>query len=743
MEGSPAGALVRLRRLIGWPIAVVAGFWLCASFIVLSGEERLSYYVNQYLPQPVFSRVSFEVVNQRATEEARKNAEQSVPSVFRLNAPLIESIQAEFRNLHAAVKAAENLEKCQETSGQRWPLDQAAFDAIKALSDEKGSEQFKRNVDAVADRLAHEDMIESAEVDREPRSTASKVTIIRGDGDHLIPKERLKYATNPEHVERLARDLVRFVFGSKLEDALAPIVTRAIVPPDGRPQPIYVFDRAATKTEIEAKLAALETVKDPYTPGDSLVPAGVLTAEGLSILMAEHEQYVRQRDALPELNSRWRQKQIGLIGLVFLVTVGLAVYTYRCHPRVGEKPTRALALAALLAGMLAADRFLLVSVQAPPMWSVATIAMTATVLTIAYSQVYAFGATMALVFLTVPTLGASYSLILVLMTVTSVAVLLLREVRTRLKMVEVGVVTAVAAGIGAVCVGLSHQQGWETVAGDFARAALAALGGISIVMVLLPVIEKAFRIATSLTLLEWADTSKPLLRQLIEKAPGTWQHSHLLGSMAERAADEIGANGLLVRVGAYYHDVGKICKPAYFVENQQAKMNAHSSLAPTMSLLVILSHVKDGLALAREHRLPPVLHQFIAEHHGTTIVRYFHARAAEKARADGRNDREVSESEFRYPGPRPRSRESAILMLCDSVEGAVRALQDPTPGRIENVVREVMMARLMDGQFDDCDITLKDLSRVEQSLIRSLCAIHHGRIAYPKAGESTAQVRTA
>jgi hypothetical protein len=197
-------------------------------------------------------------------------------------------------------------------------------------------------------------------------------------------------------------------------------------------------------------------------------------------------------------------------------------------------------------------------------------------------------------------------------------------------------------------------------------------------------------------------------------------------------------------VGAYYHDVGKICKPNYFVENQQARIDAHRGLAPTMSLLVILAHVKDGLALAREHRLPPQLYHFISEHHGTTVVRYFHAMAAQEAKAKGQHDRMISDTEFRYPGPKPRTRETAILMLCDSVEGAIRSLQDPTPGRIESVVHETVMARLMDGQFDDCDITLKELSRVEQSFVKSLRAIYHARIAYPKTEqEDLPQVQTA
>jgi cyclic-di-AMP phosphodiesterase PgpH len=190
---------------------------------------------------------------------------------------------------------------------------------------------------------------------------------------------------------------------------------------------------------------------------------------------------------------------------------------------------------------------------------------------------------------------------------------------------------------------------------------------------------------------------------------------------------------LLARVGAMYHDIGKTQKPDYFVENQEAQMSRHDRLSPTMSLLIITGHVKDGLEMARAYGLPRVLHQFILEHHGTTIVKYFHHAASEAAAktATGKHDREVAESEFRYPGPKPRIPESAILMLCDGCEGAVRAITEPTPGRIESTVHQVVMARLIDGQFDNCDITLKDLRTIEQSIVKSLCAIHHGRIKYP------------
>jgi len=743
VEGPASSAWLRLRSVIGWPLVVATAFWACATYIVLSGEERLHYYPGQILTQPVFPRVKFEVVNKQKTEDERKSAEQRVPNYFRFNQALVDGIQSEFRDLHAAVKAAENYDKYQESFGQRWPLDQSAFDALKALTDEAGSERFKRNVDALAERLSREDMIEQADVDRDVRSTASNAMLIRPDGTVVsIPKERLKYAANPDHVDRLARDLVRFVFAGELEDSLVAIVKNAIAPPDKRLQPIYEFDRALTKANVEDKVAAVQPVKDTYTPDEAFVNADAVDAKDLDLLTAEHEEYLKQRQTNPELLSQWRWKRLGLLGVVMMVTIGMSVFTAWSQPRVARRTTRAMALAVLLLVMLLIDRLVFVGADASPMWSVSTITMTAAILTIAYSSIFAIGVTAGLALLTIPTTGASFSLILVLLTVVAVLVLPLREIRTRLKMIEIGVVAAVAAGISACFVNLSQQQ--DALRGA-AIAALAALAGTSIVMVLLPVIERVFRITTSLTLLEWADTSKPLLRQLIEKAPGTWQHSHLLGSMAEKAAEEIGANGLLARVGAYYHDIGKICKPNYFVENQQAKMmNAHRGLAPTMSLLVILAHVKDGLALAREHHLPPILLQFIAEHHGTTLVRYFHARATQEARANGRRDREVSESEFRYPGPKPSSRESAILMVCDNVEGAVRALQDPTPSRIEGVVQEIVMTRLTDGQFDDCDITLKELARVEQSLVKSLCAIHHGRIAYPRTSEeSPSQLRTA
>ncbi len=247
---------------------------------------------------------------------------------------------------------------------------------------------------------------------------------------------------------------------------------------------------------------------------------------------------------------------------------------------------------------------------------------------------------------------------------------------------------------------------------------------------ILPFIEKAFGIVTDISLLELTNVSHPLLQELVRRAPGTYNHSLSVATIGEAAADAIGANGLLVRVGAYFHDIGKMLKPEYFIENMiEGQDNPHNNLTPAMSALIIIGHVRDGAELAEQHNLPQNLIDFIEQHHGTTLVEYFYHEAAAHADEDHRTDAE--ESTFRYPGPRPQSRETGVMMLADAVESASRTLSDPTPSRIQSLVREITLKRLLDGQFDDCGLTMNDLRVVQESIVKTLLAVHHGRIRYP------------
>ncbi|NLW06988.1 MAG: HDIG domain-containing protein, partial [Clostridia bacterium] len=244
----------------------------------------------------------------------------------------------------------------------------------------------------------------------------------------------------------------------------------------------------------------------------------------------------------------------------------------------------------------------------------------------------------------------------------------------------------------------------------------------------LPFLENSFGITTSIRLLELSNPNHPLLKRLLLEAPGTYHHSILVGNLAEAAAEAVGANGLLARAGAYFHDIGKLKRPYFFIENQLTADNPHDRLAPTLSTLIISSHVKDGLEMAREHRLPGVIQDIIAQHHGDTLISYFYNKARENSRSNS-----VNESDYRYDGPRPASKEAAIVMLADSVEAGIRSLPKPTPGRMEGFVRKIIKEKMEDGQLEASDLTFRELTVIAEAFMRVLNGIFHTRIEYPEA----------
>jgi putative nucleotidyltransferase with HDIG domain len=248
-----------------------------------------------------------------------------------------------------------------------------------------------------------------------------------------------------------------------------------------------------------------------------------------------------------------------------------------------------------------------------------------------------------------------------------------------------------------------------------------------LVIGLLALFEYLFNVLTNISLLELSDFNQPLLKKLILEAPGTYQHSLVAGSISEIAAESIGANALLARVGAYYHDIGKLEKPEYFSENQEINLSKHDKILPSISKLIIVNHVKDGIDLAKKYRLSPLIVEFISQHHGTSLTYYFYCRALEDMEKEG----DVKEEGFRYPGPKPQTKEIAIVMLADSIEAATRTLEEPTPARIEEMVRKIINNKFIDGQLDECELTLKDLEKIASSFIRVLSAMYHSRIKYP------------
>lgn len=307
-----------------------------------------------------------------------------------------------------------------------------------------------------------------------------------------------------------------------------------------------------------------------------------------------------------------------------------------------------------------------------------------------------------------------------------VAALSVIQCKKRTAVLRAGALTGLVNSIAIA--GIDFYKGELLTRGlyDMSAGFLGAIAVAMIVSATLPFFEAVFDIATDIKLLELLEPNQPLLKKLVYTTPGTYHHSILIGNLAESAAEAIGENPLLARVGAYYHDVGKIRKPEYFIENQHPKDNKHNRLMPSMSSLIIASHVKDGVDVAREHNLPAALIDIIHQHHGTSLITYFYLKAKEM-----QPYAKIAEEDYRYPGPRPRTKVAAIVMLSDAVEAASRTLDDPTPERIQALTNSVITRIFLDDQLSSCDLTLKNLREISKSFNLTLNGIFHHRIDYP------------
>jgi putative nucleotidyltransferase with HDIG domain len=468
---------------------------------------------------------------------------------------------------------------------------------------------------------------------------------------------------------------------------------------------------------------AVAPVVEKYPQGMLLVPRGQPVSERqFAVLEEEHRAY--QRSLTPRDLAH---RSAALLLVMGLLTVLVTFYVARFQPGLGRSLPRIAGVCLLVVVTLA-----LALVLSRPPWVAMLIPLTVTVmvLTIAYNPQFALLMAYSLSLAVTVALDADLSQLLVQMGGLATAVLLLQQVRTRTRLVKVATAAGLAFLAMTVATGLLSQQTWGSILADGGRNfAWAATAGF-LLSGSLPLVERCFGILTEVSLLELADGSHPLLQELVRRAPGTYTHSMTVATLAEAAAEAIGADSLLARVGSYFHDVGKMLKPHYFIENQSGE-NRHESLEPALSTLIIIGHVKDGLALAQQYNLPRPVVDFIQQHHGTTLVEYFY-REAIRQQENGEEGTAELETSFRYPGPKPQTKEIAAVMLADAAESASRALSEPTPASLAKLLHELVLKRLLDGQFEECGLTLTELHRLEESLCKSLIALYHARIRYPE-----------
>ena len=486
-----------------------------------------------------------------------------------------------------------------------------------------------------------------------------------------------------------------------------------------------VLNEEATHVAQEKAAAEVPEVTKQFAKGKDVVAlAGEpLDDDSLKLLRLEHEAEIANRSAVQRL-----QRSVAALGMFVALYTLSGFYLLMRDRRIIDELLRLVALLALF--VLTVSIAKVVSGYA---WGadVIPLLLFGMIVAIAYSQEMALLLAACVALVVVMAIGHGFTQALALMATVAGAVLVLKQVRTRSRLLLVGFAAACVGFLTTLGVGVLEERTWAPLMWDGFTIALWSVIAGSLMTVLLPTVEKIFGVETDLSLIELGDPAHPLLQELIRRAPGTYNHSITVASLAEAAAESIGARGLLVRVGAYFHDIGKMLKPGYFIENQTKGDNRHDSLVPAMSTLVIIAHVKDGADLARQNRLPESIIDFIQQHHGTTLVEYFYRQANQKKVQEDPDGGALDESSFRYPGPKPQTREAGVLMLADAVESASRVLKEPTPGRLENLVQEISMKRLLDGQFDESGLTLEEVRKIGESLVKSLTAVYHGRVKYP------------
>ncbi|RMF57210.1 MAG: HDIG domain-containing protein [Calditrichaeota bacterium] len=559
----------------------------------------------------------------------------------------------------------------------------------------------------------------------------SKVSIVSPDGEML---EELGNFFNVDTYREVVLSNLRQTFGQKshVEKVGYPIIIAFL-------KPNLLYDKTETDRRIQEAIDNVPLAKGFVLKNERIVGSHeIVTKEILDKLrslaeaMAEkqaHEGGIRL--FLPYLG----RALIVMLALSFVVTF---LFVSRKEIFEDEKKMVMVFLTMMLVVVIA---FLMNEFDLASNYKyLIPISIASMLLTIFFDRRMAFASTVTLSILLGALRGNEFEIMMVSLFVGTVATYAVHEVQARVwilrGMISISAAYVVSIGTIEFLKGAPISKLWEM----WLFGILNGIFSPILTYGLMIIFEYIFKMTTDSTLLELSDLNKPLLRQLAIRAPGTYHHSIMVGNLSEAAAEAIGANALLARVASYYHDIGKMDKPEYFVENQKGGKNPHEKLTPTMSCLILISHVKRGLEIAEQFKLPREICEFIPQHHGTNLIKFFYHKALENAKAQN-GEAEVNEASFRYHGPRPQSKEAGIVMLADAVEAGSRTLKDPTISRIKSMVNSVIQERLLDAELEECPLTLRDLKRIAESFVNNLAGMFHGRVEYPGQSRTSKKIK--
>jgi len=697
------------------------------------GQRLPQFVVGQQSPYNIQATYDIDIVDPELTEEQRRQAREGVPQVYTYDTD---------RRLRLAREMAALFERGRrllEEAQLQGHADPAAFaaadfsvhfprDVVQALVDQRFDVTLENELTSALSHAMRGPVVDNkALIEREP-----SILMLHLPGRRV--NRLIEYASISDI--DTARDELRRQVRERLHLAAVREQTFVDLAQSFLAANLHL-DYEATERRREAASNAVPPVRIHVARGELLISKGRrLTAEDIELL----QRAGQGTDGLPGM-----REALALL----LVVCMLAFFLYRYsayHQRAFHKirHLHALLVLMLLSMMLLAQGIMwlagrLVGGLVSPFDQLDSytylIPLGAGAILVALlangriATVYSGFAAVLFGALT----GWDFQMMLWAVLVQFSGVYAISTYRERTALLRAGLVVGSAGTVTALAMESLRGQ-FDPLSHSLFVSALAFVGGAVgvglVVSFSLPLLENLFKVLTDVRLLELSNVNTPLLSRLAVKAPGSYNHSLIVGTLAEEAAKSIGANSLLCRVAAFYHDIGKVNHAEYFVENQRGA-NPHDRLSPSMSALIIASHVKDGVKLAQEARLPEQIVAMIPQHHGTKVMTYFYEKA--KSSADPALG-PVKEEDFRYPGPKPQSREAAIFMLADAVEAAARTVDEPTPNRLKELIRKITNSIVIDGQLDSCDLTFADLERIQQAFLRLLVSMYHHRVEYPGFG---------
>ena len=668
-------------------LLLLAGFFIVIYLLLFFTMWPQGVSVERGMPSPQTIFAPRDAIDYYSTNILKEEAAQAVPEIFDHIPDVLDEGEAALYSLFQEVRRAKTVEEEERLAYLQRNIEmEIPADSLQALlmqSDESLTELQER-----VGNIFNEIMLQG----------------VKEGGEQLAMRQ-------------VMQEINLLPFSPEVKQGMEKLFAKLI-------RPNMIYNEEATELSREAARQAQEPVR--------ILKNTLIIQEGERVT----ERHMAQLEALGLLDSSSHTGgYFGLFLLLLLVFLVIVYYVYLFNREIYNNANY-IALLGLIVVLtlvlgLAARYF---SGYLIP------VAMAAILITVLFESRLAILFNIVLALFLGFVVDGELSFFVVTLLGGLVAVYSVTHLKQRSDLTKAGFYVA-AVNVAAIVAIFLLNQGFQfeyEFLREFSAALLAGIanGLFSAVMAigLLPFFESAFGLTTAITLLELANPGRPLLRKLLVEAPGTYHHSILVGNLAEAASESVGADPLLSRVAAFYHDIGKVRRPYFFVENQFMNTNPHDKISPNLSSLIIRSHVKDGLEMARDEKLPLPIVEIIGQHHGRSLISFFYQKALENRETKGNKEKTVlpEEDDFRYEGPFPQTKEAAIIMLADAVEAAVRSLSQPAAGRVEGIIRRIIKEKLNDGQLDEAPLTLKDLDRIGDTFTRILSGLFHQRIEYPE-----------